>query len=373
MKNDQDLFLSRGCSCAPKLHPGGDKIFCKSCCKFDVTDWTRDIKLPPNFQETDIIEIRFKNNRKDFYLNSEKLQLQVGDIVSVEVNPGHDVGIVSIVGNMVLLQMKKKKLDPRRTELKKVYRKAKPADIEKWIQAVELEEVTMVKARKIAGELNLSMKINDIEFQGDKTKAFFYYTADDRVDFRELIKIMAEKFMVRIEMRQIGARQEASRLGGIGSCGRELCCSSWLSTFKTVSTNAARTQQLSLNPQKLTGLCSKLKCCLNYENSWYVDALKNFPDINIYLKTKKGMLKHQKTDVIKGTISYSYIDDKENDMFAILIDNVRKIIKMNAEGKFPETIDEYAVVIEKKFEYGADITMEDLTKLSDKESKDGVL
>jgi cell fate regulator YaaT (PSP1 superfamily) len=372
MKSEKDSFLSRGCKCSPKPHPGGDKIFNNGCCKFDVNDWMKDVSLPPNQQETDIIEVRFKNNRKEYFRNPEHINLNVGDIVSVEVNPGHDVGIVSITGNLVLLQLKKKKIDPNRIELKKVYRKAKPADIEKWIQAVELEDVTMFKARKIAVELNLSMKINDIEYQGDKTKAIFYYTADDRVDFRELIKIMAEKFMVRIEMRQIGARQEASRLGGIGSCGRELCCATFMSTFKTVSTNSARNQQLSLNPQKLTGLCSKLKCCLNYENSWYTEALKNFPDINIYLKTKKGMLKHQKTDVIKGTISYSYIDDKENDMFAILIDNVRKIIKLNSEGIFPEDIDEYVVIKEKKFEYGADITMEDITKLNDKESKDGV-
>ena len=321
-------------------------------------------------KETDFVEVRFKNNRKEIYKNAERIKLKVGDIVAVEVTPGHDVGIISLTGEIVLLQMKKKKIDPVKNEVKKIYRKAKPADIEKWVQAAELEDPTMYKARKIADELKLSMKINDIEYQGDKTKAVFYYTAEDRVDFRELIKVMAEKFMVRIEMRQIGARQEAGRLGGLGSCGRELCCSSWMSSFKTVSTNTARTQQLSLNPQKLTGLCSKLKCCLNYENAWYTEAIKDFPDSNIILKTKKGDLRYQKNDVIKGTMSYSYTDEKETDMFAILTENVKKIIKLNAEGTFPESIDDYAVVKEKKIEY-ADITMEDMTRLNEKENIEG--
>jgi cell fate regulator YaaT (PSP1 superfamily) len=272
-----------------------------------------------------------------------------------------------MTGELVLLQMKKKRIDPHRADIKKIYRKAKPADIEKWVQAAEQEDSTMFKARKITEDLKLSMKINDIEYQGDKTKAIFYYTADDRVDFRELIKIMAEKFMIRIEMKQIGARQEASRLGGMGSCGRELCCGTWMSAFKTVSTNTARTQQLSLNPQKLTGLCSKLKCCLNYENDWYYEALRNYPDNSIILKTKKGDLRYQKTDLVKGTMSYSYIDEKETDMFTILVENIKKIIRLNSEGIFPESIDEYAVVKEKKIEFGADITMEDLTKLSERE------
>lgn len=370
MKNEKDIFLSRGCKCSPKLYPTTENIYDRSCCKFDVTDWMADLKLPPNQKDTDLVEVRFKNNRKEFYRNSEKIKLKVGDIVAVEVTPGHDVGIISIVGEMVLLQMRKKKSDPTKADIKKIYRKAKPTDIEKWVQAAELENTTMFKARKIVQDLKLSMKINDIEFQGDKTKAIFYYTADDRVDFRELIKVMAEKFMVRIEMRQIGARQEASRLGGIGSCGRELCCSTWLSSFKTVSTNTARTQQLSLNPQKLTGSCSKLKCCLNYENSWYSEALKNFPDINIYLKTKKGDLKCLKTDVIKGTMSYSYTDEKESDLYVILIENVKKLMKLNSEKIFPESIDDFAVVKEKKIEY-ADITMEDLTRLNEKENVEG--
>ena len=335
MKSEKDIFLSRGCKCSPKLYPITEKIYDRSCCKFDVTDWMHDLKLPPNQKETEFVEVRFKNNRKEIYRNEEKIKLKAGDIVAVEVTPGHDVGIISLTGEIVLLQMRKKKIDPNRADIKKIYRKAKPADIDKWVQATELEDTTMFKARKIADELKLSMKINDIEFQGDKTKAVFYYTAEDRVDFRELIKVMAEMFMVRIEMRQIGARQEAGRLGGMGSCGRELCCATWLSAFKTVSTNTARTQQLSLNPQKLTGLCSKLKCCLNYENSWYIEALREFPDINIILKTKKGDLRCQKTDVIKGTMSYSYMDEKETDMFAILVENINKIIKLNSEGIFP--------------------------------------
>ncbi len=368
MKNEKDTFLSRGCKCSPKLYPlSTEKIYDRSCCKFDVTDWLNDLKLPAGQKETEFVEIRFKNNRKEIYRNAENIKLKVGDIVAVEVTPGHDVGIISMTGELVLLQMKKKRIDPNRAEIKKVYRKAKPADVDKWVQAVELEEPTMFKARKIADQLKLSMKINDIEYQGDKTKAVFFYTAEDRVDFRELIKVMAEKFMVRIEMKQIGARQEAGRLGGLGSCGRELCCSTWLSAFKSVSTNTARTQQLSLNPQKLTGLCSKLKCCLNYENAWYNEALREFPDMNIVLKTKKGDLRCLKSDVIKGTMSYSYMDERETDMFAILVENIKKLIKLNSEGVYPESIDEYAVVKEKKVEY-ADITMEDLTRLSDKEN-----
>ncbi len=372
MKSDKELFLNRGCRCSPKLYPATDKIYDKSCCKFDTFDWMQDMNPPSNHDISDIIEVRFKNNRKDFYKNADKIKLKVGDIVAVEVTPGHDIGIVTMTGDIVLLQMKKKKIDPRRVELKKIYRKAKTVDVEKWVQAAELEETIMFKARKIVEELNLVMKINDIEYQGDKTKAVFYYTADDRVDFRELIKVMAEKFMVRIEMKQIGARQEASHLGGIGSCGRELCCVTWLSSFKSVSTNTARTQQLTLNPQKLTGLCSKLKCCLNYENDWYNEAMRSFPNSNIILKTKKGDLRYQKTDVIKGTMSYSYINDKSTDMYAVTIENIKKIVELNSEGIFPESIDQYAVVLEKKIEYGADITMEDLTRLADRDDAGSV-
>ena len=215
MKSEKDMFISRGCRCSPKSFPSTDKFYDKSCCKLDTYNWLDEIVLPPNQEVQDYTEIRFKNSRKEFFRNTEKLKIKIGDIVAVEATPGHDVGIVSMMGEMVILQMRKKRIDPVKSELKKIYRKAKPADIEKWIQALELEETTMFKARKLVDELKLSMKINDIEYQGDKTKAIFYYTADDRVDFRELIKLLAEKFMVRIEMRQIGARQEASHLGGL--------------------------------------------------------------------------------------------------------------------------------------------------------------
>jgi len=269
----------------------------------------------------------------------EDLQLEEGDIVAVEASPGHDIGIVTIAGEIVYLQLKKKKIDHRITEFKKVYRKAKVSDIEKWVAAVNQEEQTMFGSRETASGLKLDMKISDVEYQGDKTKAIFYYTADERVDFRELIKVLAEKFNVRIEMRQIGMRQEASRLGGIGSCGRELCCSTWLTNFRSVSTNAARTQQLSLNPQKLAGQCSKLKCCINYENDSYLDAIKDHPDTEILLETKKGKAFHQKTDVLRNLMWYSY-KDNPSAFICLTVDRVKEIQKLNRNKILPEEIQE---------------------------------
>jgi cell fate regulator YaaT (PSP1 superfamily) len=251
------------------------------------------------------VEVRFKNSRKDYFKMPPEMELSVGDTVAVEASPGHDIGIVSMVGEMARFQLRKKNSKPTSDDYKKIYRKARLTDIEKWISAVEAENSVMFRSRAIADQLGLSMKINDVELQGDYTKAIFYYTADDRVDFRELIKLMAEEFKLRIEMRQIGARQEASRLGGIGSCGRELCCATWMSDFKSVTTNAARVQQLSLNPQKLAGQCGKLKCCLNYEYDTYVDAQKGFPSTEIKLRTKRGDAFHQKTDIIQGIMWYS--------------------------------------------------------------------
>ena len=245
-------FLSRGCCQTPNLYHKNDGVYQHRCSKFDTFDWVESIPFPDNFKRIDIAEIRFKNSRKDFYRIPADLELEVGDIVAVEASPGHDIGMISLLGEVVRFQMRRKKVNPN-DELKKVYRKARLTDIEKWVAAVETEDHTMFRARAFAEKLNLQMKINDVEYQGDNTKAIFYYTADDRVDFRELIKIMAEEFKVRIEMRQIGARQEASRLGGIGSCGRELCCATWMNDFRSVTTHAARIQQLSLNPQKLAG------------------------------------------------------------------------------------------------------------------------
>ncbi|MBU0488820.1 MAG: hypothetical protein KKD31_12810, partial [Bacteroidetes bacterium] len=251
--------------------------------KYNVFDWLADIEVPPNQMVTDFVEVRFKNGRKDFYRNINKLEIVGGDMVAVEASPGHDIGMVTLTGEIVKVQIKRKGVKIIPDEAKKVYRLARPADIEKRDAAKTREIPVLHKSREIAARLKLDMKITDVEFQGDGTKAIFYYSADDRVDFRELIKKYAEEFRIRIEMKQIGVRQEASRLGGIGSCGRELCCSTWLNSFQSVSTGAARTQQLSLNPQKLAGQCAKLKCCLNFEQDCYLDILSEFPDTNIIL------------------------------------------------------------------------------------------
>lgn len=327
-----------------KNTPGGVPAGCNNngscgtgggCNKLNVFDWLGNMSLPEGQTPCDILEIRFKNSRKEFFRNVNNLTLSVGDVVAVESSPGHDIGVVSITGELVRLQMKKKQINFDSEEIKKVYRKAKQQDIDKWREAQALEVDTMYKARTLALRLGLQMKISDVEYQGDKSKAVFYYTADGRVDFRELIKVMAEEFKVRIEMRQIGARQEAGRLGGIGSCGRELCCSTWLTDFRTVSTSAARYQQLSLNPLKLAGQCGKLKCCLNYELDSYLDALKEFPEIdNRKLATEKGYAFHQKTDIFKRVIWWSYTS--EPDVFVPLtIARTKEIFKMNADGQKP--------------------------------------
>jgi cell fate regulator YaaT (PSP1 superfamily) len=282
----------------------------------------------------DIVEVRFKNSRKEFYKLEPDMEFFKGDLVAVEASPGHDIGVVSLTGDLVKLQMKKKNVRADSPEVKKVYRKAKQMDIDKWQSARELEEKTMYKARTIAVQLKLQMKISDVEYQGDKTKAIFYYTAEDRVDFRELIKVLADEFKVRIEMKQIGARQEAGRLGGIGSCGRELCCSTWLTDFRSVSTSAARYQQLSLNPLKLAGQCGKLKCCLNYELDSYMDAIKDFPESGIKLFTKSGAAFHQKTDIFKRTMWYSYESDPST-FIPLSIDTVKEIIEQNKNKDYP--------------------------------------
>lgn len=349
-------FLARGCARLPENSNRLDGIYQSCCCKYDAFDWLKNIGIPDNEKKFDVVEVRFKNSRKEFFRYSTEYELSVGDIVAVESSPGHDIGIVALTGEAVRLQMKRKKV-ANSPDLKKVYRKARVSDIQKWIKAVEKEEKTKLKSRKISQDLGLDMKMNDVEYQGDDTKAIFYYTADERVDFRELIKILAENFKVRIEMRQIGARQEASRLGGIGSCGRELCCATWMFEFSSVSTQSARTQQLSLNPQKLAGQCGKLKCCLNYECDTYVDALKEFPDENIVLNTKKGEAVFQKSDVFKRLMWYSYRDE-QSDQMAIPVDKVKKIIGMNKRKKKPEKLEDFAFSKEKKvsFENAVDTT-----------------
>ena len=289
-----------------------------------------------------IVEVRFKGTRKEFFRNTENLTLRPGDAVAVESSPGHDIGIVSLTGELVRLQMKKKNVSEDAADIKAIYRIAKPVDIEKWNEAKALEQDALFKTRAFAKRLKLNMKINDLEFQGDRKKVTVFYTAEHRVDFRELIKLLAEDFKTRVEMRQIGMRQEAGRLGGLGDCGRELCCSTWLTNFKSVNTSAARYQNISLNPAKLSGQCGKLKCCLNYELDSYMDAIKDFPNTDIYLHTEKGSARHQKTDIFKRTMWYSYMVDrsKANDNLsdswvAMPVDRVKDIIKMNKNKEKP--------------------------------------
>lgn len=326
--------MSRGCPCTPEPNSQASNAASLHCNKLHATDWLKDTKPPKGYPGSDIVEVRFKNSRKDFFRASDDLELEVGDIVAVESSPGHDLGIVSLAGEVVRLQLKKKKVNAKTAEFRKVYRKAKASDIEKWTLAIKQEEETMFRSRTMAQSLNLSMKISDVEYQGDRTKAIFYYTADERVDFRELIRVLADAFNVRIEMRQIGMRQEASRLGGIGSCGRELCCGTWLTQFRSVSTNAARTQQLSLNPHKLAGQCSKLKCCINYENDTYNDAMKDFPRLNTDLYTEKGQAVFQKIDVLKKMMGYAYKDNFP-EMIMVPVERVKEIIRLNREKKLP--------------------------------------
>jgi cell fate regulator YaaT (PSP1 superfamily) len=341
-------FFTRGCCKIPGTY-NPEKAFKPGCAKLDCHDWLKD--LNPAFErDPAYVEVRFKNSKKDFFKIPGGMNLEIGDVVAVESSPGHDIGIVALSGEAVVLQMKKKNYRVTADQVKKVYRRARLTDIDKWISSIETEEKALFHSREIASTQKLAMKINDVELQGDGTKAIFYYTADDRVDFRELIKAFAEKFKVRIEMRQIGARQEAARLGGIASCGRELCCSSWLTNFSSVTTNNARTQQLSLNPSKLAGQCGKLKCCLNYENDMYLEALKEFPNQNIVLKSKKGDAEYQKADVFKRIIWYSYRGDSTS-MMAIPLDKAHEIIKSNESGSIPQQLEDFAITMEQKTDY----------------------
>ncbi|WP_324720255.1 PSP1 domain-containing protein [Salinimicrobium sp. HB62] len=340
-----------------------------SCNKLSVFDWLSNMALPQGMEPFNIVEVRFKNGRKHFYKNTENLSLSIGDIVATEAAPGHDVGIVSLVGELVRVQMKKKKVRQDSSEVLKVYRKATQRDIDIWQEAREREEKMKVRAREIAIRLNLQMKISDIEFQGDASKATFYYTAEERVDFRQLIKEFAREFNTRIEMRQIGFRQEAARLGGIGSCGRELCCSTWLTDFRSVNTSAARYQQLSLNPQKLAGQCGKLKCCLNYELDTYLDALKDFPKSEVKLHTKKGTAVCQKIDIFKGLLWYAYEGDWSN-WHTLTVEQVNKIIKANSKKEPVNSLEEFAVDLqqEEKPDYHNVVGQDSLTRFDSKGS-----
>lgn len=331
---------SKGC--------GGCSKKTKCCCtkgshKLEVFDWLFD--LPEAEASSQMVEVQFKNTRKGYYLNSNNLDLYKGDIVAVEATPGHDIGEVTLTGKLVPLQMKKNNYRTQPGEHKRVYRIAKPADLDKYQEAKSLEHKTMLRAREIAEELGLHMKISDVEYQGDGNKAIFYYIADERVDFRQLIKVYAEKFRVKIEMKQIGARQEAGRVGGIGPCGRELCCSSSMSNFVSVSTSAARFQDISLNPQKLAGQCGKLKCCLNYEVDAYVEAQRKLPSRDIILDTKDGSYFHFKTDILSGVMTYSTDKNFAANLIALPKDRVYEVIRMNKTGHKPLklTLDEEEV------------------------------
>ena len=299
------------------------------CFKLHEEAWLAD--YPDNFP-SDIFEVRFKNTRRSFYQNVNNLPLEVGDIVAVEANPGHDIGIISLTGDMVAKQMRRLGFNPQNGEFKKIYRKARPYDIEKWQEAIALEHETMIRSRQIAADMGLDMKIGDVEYQGDKIKAIFYYIADGRVDFRELIKVFAEQFHIRIEMKQIGARQEAGRIGGIGACGRELCCASWVSSFSSVTTGAARIQDLSLNPLKLAGQCSKLKCCLMYEYDVYADARRSMPRLREPLQAIDGEYFLVKSDTLAHTMTFSTSKDSLSNLVTIPVSRVREILSVNRNG-----------------------------------------
>ncbi len=326
--------VPKGCKSNGSCGTGG-------CDKMSVFDWLENMQIPTGEKPFDIVEVRFKNERKEYFRNSNNLSLYQTDIVCVEAKSGFDVGVVSLKGELVKLQLSKKKITDTRS-LPSIERKATDEDIKVWHSSREEEKRIMPIARTFAIEEKLKMKISDVEFQGDMTKATFYYTADQRVDFRELIKKYSSEFKVRIEMKQIGMRQEAGKLGGIGSCGRELCCSTWLTDFRSVNTSAARYQQLSLNPQKLAGQCGKLKCCLNYELDAYMELMKTFPKANTTLQTQGGKARHMKTDVFAKTMWFSVeTKDRNNDFIGLSVDRVHEIIAMNKAGKKPVSLKEF--------------------------------
>jgi cell fate regulator YaaT (PSP1 superfamily) len=333
------------------------------CNKLTVFDWLSNMALPNGEKPFDFVEVRFKNSRKEFFQNTENLSLSIGDIVATQATSGHDIGMVTLTGELVRVQMKRKKEDFKKEDFPKVYRKASQKDIDIWQKCRDREEEIKKRAREIAIILKLQMKISDVEFQGDGSKATFYYTAEDRVDFRQLIKDMAKAFGIRIEMRQIGYRQEAQRLGGIGSCGRELCCSTWLTDFRSVSTSAARYQQLSLNPQKLAGQCGKLKCCLNYELDVYLDALKDFPSQDTKLFTEKGLAFCQKTDIFKEMLWFSYRDEPAN-WHVLSKAHVNEILEKNKNKEKVASLEAYAVeeIIEEKVVFENVVGQDSLTR-----------
>ena len=367
-----------GCSnCASG---GGTPAGCKNngncgvggCNTLEVFDWLSGMEIPLGQQPFDIVEVRFKNSRKGFYRTGSDLEVQVGDVVRVHADPGMDVGIVSLTGELVRIQLQRRNVKDNH-EIKKVDRKATQDDIALWQDASKAEWDTMMKARELSRGYGLEMKISDVEYQGDKSKATFFYTAEGRVDFRELIRKLADSFKVRIEMRQIGMRQEASRLGGIGSCGRELCCSTWLTDFRSVSTSAARYQQLALNPTKLAGQCGKLKCCLNYELDQYLEAVKVFPSPNTKLKTRKGRAFHFKTDIFKRVMYFIYEDQMGTSPVPLDVERVHEIIEMNKNGETPDGLEDFQQVVlaVEEPDYANVVGQDDLTRFDKKTSGRG--
>ena len=336
----------------------------KQSCQLNVYDYLADI--PANAETTDLVEVQFKNTRKGYYHNSNNLPLEKGDVVAVEASPGHDIGTVTLTGKLVLLQMKR--YPPKSTEdIKRIYRKVRPVDMEKYEEAKAREHDTMIRSRQIAKDLGLEMKIGDVEYQGDGNKAIFYYIADGRVDFRQLIKVLAEAFHVRIEMKQIGARQEAGRIGGFGPCGRELCCTTWMRNFVSVGTGAARYQDLSLNPQKLAGQCAKLKCCMNYEVDQYVEASRRLPSREVQLETLDSTYYFFKSDILAGTVTYSTDKRIAANLTTITAERAMEIIAMNKEGHKPDALDNSApVAAQKPVDLAA---QEDLTRFDSAKKK----
>ena len=333
------------------------------CCKLEAYDWLKGIPFPEERKPFYFVEIRFKYNRREFFSYEPALELKEGDVVAVEAEQGHDIGIVSLMGEVVRLQMQRKGVSPAAT-FKKVYRKARIQDIERWVQSIDRESKTLTQTRQIIRDLQLDMKLDDLEFRGDGTKAIFYYTAAKRIDFRELIKILAEQFRIKVEMKQIGIRQEAAKVGGIGSCGREMCCSTWVSAFQSVSTQSARTQQIPINPQKLAGQCGKLKCCLNYEQDTYIDVVRYFPAPTIRLRSKKETAVFVKADVFKHLLTYSYSDEnKINKMVELPLLSVWKIIKMNEASQYPEKLEDFVFdnVADDKIDFQK-MNLDDLTR-----------
>lgn len=337
MDNNENIQFdcSRGCTVTRNEKDELNCTYRRGCCKLEDYDWLQGVSQR---QFSDVFEVRFKNTRKGFYVNASGQSIKMGDMVIVEAQSGHDLGIVTLEGPLVGRQMRCKGLDPETVELRKIYRRAKQLDIEKWQEAIAREQDTMIRARQIAVELGLEMKIGDVEFQGDGTKAIFYYIADGRVDFRQLIKVFAEEFRIRIEMKQIGARQEAGLIGGLGVCGRELCCANYITNFKSITTAAARCQDLSLNPQKLAGQCGKLKCCLNYEVATYMDAQTRLPKVSEPLDFEDGLAYLVKTDILRGIMYFSYEKGSLANTYPLDAAEVREIIKMNRNGIRPESL-----------------------------------